>query len=86
MISHVDIALCWHHAVYVRVYPSTHRAPMIGVPTGGCQSWPKVPLLAGVIGERSAAKMVKGEACDNLSSEFTRQAILQDAARRSSWT
>ena len=39
------------------------RPPIVGVPTGGCHSWLKAPLLAGVIGDKSVAKIVKGEAC-----------------------
>ena len=38
---------------------------------GGCQLLSKPPALEGVIGDKSAANMLKGEACDDNNSLFT---------------
>ena len=40
-------------------------APSGGETTGGCQLLSKPPALEGVIGDKSAANMLKGEACND---------------------
>ena len=54
-----------------RAHPPVMAAPSGGETMGGCQLLSKPPALEGVIGDKSAANMLKGEACDDNNSLFT---------------